>query len=103
MNWRLTKTFGFGRKDKATGGQGGPGGPGGGGHRGGPLYGGGGPMMMSSNSDRRYNLTLGISVRNAFNNVNVASPGRVLGQDISEFRTRCKGPVFSWFGREPAS
>jgi hypothetical protein len=36
-------------------------------------------MSMSSNSDRRYNLTLGVSFRNAFNNVNLANPGGVLG------------------------
>src|SRR5581483_137869 len=73
MNLRLTKTFGFGpstKKSGATNQGGGPGGPGGGGGmRGGggprgPLFGGGGgPMSMSSSSDRRYNLTLGVSVR----------------------------------------
>ena len=82
MNLRLTKTIGFGRSTKsanaATPDQG-HGGGGGGGRRGGPLFGGGGPISMSSNSDRRYNLTLGISARNAFNNLNVANPGGVVG------------------------
>jgi len=97
MNLRLTKTFGFGPKAKTAGGQGGPGGPGGGGggHRGGPLFGGGGPMTMSSSSDRRYNLTLGISVRNAFNNVNVASPGGVLGSRYFGISNALQGGPFS--------
>ena len=105
MNLRLTKTFGFGPKAKERpGGQGGPGGGGGGGHRGGPLYGGGGPMTMSSSSDRRYNLTLGISVRNAFNNVNVASPGGVLGSRYFGVSNALQGgPVLSWFGGKSAS
>jgi hypothetical protein len=79
MNLRLTKTFGFGPVSKKpnTGGQGGPGGGRGGGPRG-PLF-GGGPSFASSNSDRRYNLTMGISFRNAFNNVNVTNPGGVVG------------------------
>ncbi len=97
MNLRLTKTFGFGPKAKSTSGQGGSGGPGGGGggRRGGPLFGGGGPMTMSSNSDRRYNLTLGISVRNAFNNVNVASPGGVLGSRYFGVSNALQGGPFS--------
>ncbi len=81
MNLRLTKTIGFGAKVKNTGGGGPGGGDGGRGGRGGPrgpLF-GGGPMMVSANSDRRYNLTLGVSVRNAFNNLNVSSPGGVVG------------------------
>ena len=95
MNLRLTKTFGFGPKTKSASGQGGPGGPGGGGHRGGPLFGGGGHMVMSSNSDRRYNLTLGISLRNAFNNVNVASPGGVLGSRYFGVSNALQGGPFS--------
>lgn len=85
MNFRLTKTIGLGSKIKGENGRGQGGGPpgGGGGGRGerhgGPLFGGGGPMMMSSSSDRRYNLTLGLNMRNAFNNVNVANPLGVLG------------------------
>jgi Carboxypeptidase regulatory-like domain len=81
MNLRLTKTFGFGptnKKPGAAGQGGGPGGGRGGGGGRGPLF-GGGPSFASSNSDRRYNLTMGISFRNAFNNVNVSNPGGVLG------------------------
>ncbi len=100
MNLRLTKTFGFGRSTKSGGAvQGGPGGPGGGGGRGGgprgPLFGGGGPMMSSSNSDRRYNLTLGISARNAFNNVNVTNPSGVLGSNFFGVSNNIQGFPYS--------
>ncbi len=84
LNLRLTKTIGIGPKLKSarTQGPGGPGG-GGGGHRGGPLFGGGGGgFTTSSNSDRRYNLTFGLGVRNVFNNVNVATPNAVLGSPL---------------------
>lgn len=79
MNFRLTKTIGFGPSAK-----GGPtGSPGGGGHHhGGPLYGGGGPMIMSSSSEQRYNLTFGVSLRNAFNNVNLTNPDGTLGSRL---------------------
>jgi hypothetical protein len=98
MNLRLTKTFGFGPSTKKSGpggDQGGPGGHGGGGGRHGPLFGGGGPMMMSSSSDRRYNLTLGVSLRNAFNNVNVANPGGVLGSPYFGVSNNIQGFPFS--------
>ena len=77
MNLRLTKTVGFGPKLKGETGT--AGGGGGAHHHGGPLFGGGGSFTSSSNSDRRYNLTFGVSFRNVFNNVNVANPGGVLG------------------------
>lgn len=81
MNLRLTKTFGFGPARKSGPGAPSDGGPGGGRRGGGPrgpLF-GGGPMMMSTSSERRYNLTFGVSVRNAFNNLNVSTPGGTLG------------------------
>jgi hypothetical protein len=81
MNFRLTKTIGFGPSTKKEGGGGTQGG-GGGHHHGGPLYGGGGPMIMSSNSEQRYNLTFGVSFRNAFNNVNVTNPDGTLGSRL---------------------
>jgi hypothetical protein len=87
MNLRFTKTFGFGPKAKSSSdgqsrGPGGGGGPrGGGGGRGGPIF-GGGPTMTSSNSDRRYNLTLGVIARNAFNNYNLATPNAVVGSRL---------------------
>jgi hypothetical protein len=96
MNFRLTKTIGFGQPTKKSG-EGGPGvGPSGGGHHhGGPLFGGGGPMIMSSNSDRRYNLILGISLRNAFNNVNLSNPGGVLGSRFFDVSNNIQGFPFS--------
>jgi hypothetical protein len=98
MNLRLTKTFGFGPKAKSSSGNQ-QGGPGGDGHRGGggprgPLF-GGGPSMMSSNSDRRYNFTLGLSVRNLFNNVNAANPSGVLGSRFFDASNSLQGGPFS--------
>jgi hypothetical protein len=104
LNLRLTKTFGFGPKTKGAaqgqGGPGGPGGPGGGGGRGGggprgPLFGGGGPGGMSSNSDRRYNLTFGVNARNVFNKVNTANPSGVLGSQFFDIPNALQGGPFS--------
>ena len=97
MNLRLTKTFGFGPKAKGNQSQGGPGG-GPGGRGGGPrgdLFGGGGPMSTSSNSDRRYNLTLGVGARDVFNNVNVANPNAVLGSKLFDVSNALQGGPFS--------
>jgi hypothetical protein len=103
MNLRLTKTFGFGPKAKSSsgaqgqgggGGGGGGGGPRGGGGRGGPLF-GGGPSFSSGNSDRRYNLTLGVNVRNFFNNVNAANPNAVLGSKFFDVSNALQGGPFS--------
>jgi Carboxypeptidase regulatory-like domain len=102
MNFRLTKTFGFGASAKRTpGAGGGDHGPGGGGGRGGgggprgPLFGGGGPMMMSSNSEQRYNLTFGVSFRNAFNNVNLTNPGGTLGSRFFNVSNNITGFPYS--------
>lgn len=101
MNLRLMKTFGFGRSTKAATGpqaQGGPPGGGGGrgGGRGGPLFGGGGGgPQFSTNSDRRYNLSLGVSVRNAFNNVNASNPNAVLGSRLFDVSNSLQGGPFS--------
>ena len=102
LNFRLAKTFGFGPKIKASAGnqgQGPGGGPGGGGRGGGgprgPLFGGGGPMMGGSASDRRYQLTLSGSVRNAFNKVNFANPGGVLGSPFFDRYNNLQGGPFS--------
>jgi len=93
LNLRLSKTFGFGKKaqsNAAGGGQmgggtfgRGPGGPGGGrGNRGG-MFGGG------DSSGQRYSLTLAVSARNIFNNVNVGTPigvitSPIFGESISQ-------------------
>jgi hypothetical protein len=101
LNLRLTKTFGLGPKLKsatanANQAQGGPPGGGGrGGPRGGPLFGGGGGFNTSSNSDRRYNLTLGVGARNVFNNVNTANPNAVLGSYIFDKPNALQGGPFS--------
>jgi hypothetical protein len=102
LNLRLSKTFGIGPKIKsATNNQGqGQGGPGGGGRGGGggprgPLFGGGGGFNTSSNSDRRYNLTLGVGARDVFNNVNVANPNSVLGSRLFDVSNALQGGAFS--------
>ncbi|HYM78875.1 MAG TPA: carboxypeptidase regulatory-like domain-containing protein [Candidatus Dormibacteraeota bacterium] len=97
LNLRLTKAIGFGAKVKGTSGnQGGPGGGGGprggGGH--GPLF-GGGPMMSGPSTDRRYNLTLGVNVRNVFNKVNTANPVGVLGSSFFDIPNALQGGPFS--------
>jgi hypothetical protein len=90
LNFRLTKTWGFGESKSAQntgqGGQsnrGGPGGPGGhehgshGGsssHSGGGFFGGGG-----SNTGKRYNFALGLQVQNLFGNRDLSTPNGVLG------------------------
>lgn len=95
MNLRLTKTIGFGPSAKGPIGQGEGGGGGGGGHRHGPLFGGGGPMITSSSSEQRYNLTFGLSFRNAFNNVNVINPNGVLGSRLFDISNNLWGYPYS--------
>jgi hypothetical protein len=100
VNLRLTKTFGFGPKTThAAGNQGaGPPGSGGGGRGGGgpsgPLF-GGGPGGMSSGSDRRYNLTFGVSARNAHNKVNFGNPSGILGSRFFDTPNDLQSPPFS--------
>jgi hypothetical protein len=52
-------------------------------------------MGMSSNSDRRYNLTLGVNVRNVFNEVNTANPSGVLGSRFFDVPNALQGGPFS--------
>ena len=83
LNFRLAKTIGLGRESKGGGsgsGEGrGPGGP----HMGGPggglgprgLSGGGGnPFSLGPGTNRRYNLTFSIAVRNLLNTPNPEPP-----------------------------
>src|SRR5450755_1875580 len=63
-----------------------------------PALGGGGGFNTSSNSDRRYNLTMGVGVRNLFNNVNVANPNAVLGSPIFDKPNSLQGGPFSQGG-----
>ena len=50
---------------------------------------------MSSNSDRRYNLTMTVGVRNLFNNVNVANPNGTLGSRLFDIPNSLQGGPFS--------
>jgi hypothetical protein len=83
LNLRLSKTWGFGGETSSGGaGQGGgpgggrgPGGGGGGSHGGFITQGG---MGGGATTNRRYNVTLGLNVRNVFNYENVALPSGVL-------------------------
>ena len=90
LNMRLSKTFGFGPESKGPSGGPGPGG----GHHHGPLF-GGGPTMMSANSDRRYNLILSAGVRNIFNKVNLDNPSGILGSPYFNQSDGLEGGPFS--------
>ncbi|HVI08834.1 MAG TPA: carboxypeptidase regulatory-like domain-containing protein [Candidatus Binatia bacterium] len=103
VNLRLTKTIGFGPKAGKTSGNQGDNGPRGGpvgGHGGGsgvrgPLFGGGPGGMGGGNTDRRYNLTFGVSARNVFNKVNLASPSGVLGSHFFDLSNQLQQGPFS--------
>jgi len=103
LNLRLSKTFGFGKKNElannAGAGGGGGGtfgrGPGGGGGRGGPGGGRGGPFGGDS-SGQKYSLTFAVAARNIFNNVNVANPVGVISSPIfGESNSLAGGPFGS--------
>ena len=51
--------------------------------------------MMSSNSEQRYNLTFGVSVRNAFNNVNVINPSGTVGSRFFDVSNNIVGFPYS--------
>jgi len=107
LNFRLTKTFGFGPstvKPVSPGqggqGQGGPGqrqrgggGGGGGGGRGGG--GGGGPFGGGSSTGKRYNLAFGLQAQNVFNNEDLSNPvGTITSQDFGK-STQLAGGQFT--------
>ncbi|MGB8986927.1 MAG: carboxypeptidase regulatory-like domain-containing protein [Candidatus Sulfotelmatobacter sp.] len=81
VNLRLTRAFGFGPKTSGPAGTQGHGAPGGGGHGHGPLF-GSGPTGIPSGSDRRYNISFGVSARNVFNKVNFGNPSGILGSQF---------------------
>jgi hypothetical protein len=101
-NFRLSKTFGFGREMAgAAGNTGGPGGGGGGG-RGGPGGGLGGRGLGGSSNrggfggaattNRRYNLTLSVFARNAINHLNLAPPvANVDSPQVGEYQSLASG------------
>jgi hypothetical protein len=99
LNIRLTKTFGFGKKAEPT--KAGAGGPGGGtfgrgpGDRG-PRGGGGRGMDGGAPNNNRYNLTFGVSARNIFNNVNLATPIGILSSRLfGQSNDLARGPYSS--------
>jgi Carboxypeptidase regulatory-like domain/TonB dependent receptor len=102
LNLRLSKTFGFGRETKRSGGQGGPGG-GRGGFPGGGFGGlsggggrGGGPFGGGATTDRRYNLTFTVSGRNILNRVNLSTPiGELTSPLFAQSNALAGGPYSS--------
>ena len=50
---------------------------------------------MPTGSDRRYSLTLGVSVRNVLNNVNRANPSGILGSPFFDSANALQGGSFS--------
>ena len=104
LNFRFSKTFGFGPvlENAANAGQGGGMGGGtfgrgpGGSGRGGPGVGPGGRGMDSGATNKRYALTFAVNVRNAFNNVNLATPiGILTSPQFGESNALAGGPFNS--------
>ncbi len=109
VNLRVSKTFGFGKKQDATNGNGrggrqgsfggpvgGTGGGGGGGGRGGGGGGGGmGGFGGGGDSGHRYSLTLSASGRNIFNRVNLAPPVGNLSSPLFGESNALAGGIFS--------
>lgn len=110
LNFRLTKTWGFGESrnqntgqgGQGHGGPGGPGGPGGehghggggggrgGGGGGGGFFGGGG-----SSTGKHYNFALGVQVQNLFNNRDLDPPnGTLLAPNFGQ-QTQLSGPPYT--------
>ena len=99
LNFRISKTFGFGPVVEGAGGAGGgpvsggtfgrgPGGPG----RGGPM----GRGMDAGATNRRFGLTFSANVRNAFNNVNYGTPiGNLQSPQFGEPNSLANGPYNS--------
>ncbi|HEX5482191.1 MAG TPA: hypothetical protein VFZ08_06150, partial [Terriglobia bacterium] len=94
-NFHLSKTFGFGGEEHGHGGGGG----GYHGHRHGlggrGLSGGSGGGFWHHHENSKYNLTLGISVRNAFNIVNLGTPNGNLGSPLFGQSNSLVGRPFS--------
>jgi hypothetical protein len=100
LNFRLTKTFGFGPSTAPPPSQGGPGGPGGGppggGHGGGGRGGGGGGRGMfggGASTGKRYNVGLGLQMQNVFNNEDLSTPqGALTSPDFGKSTQLADGP-----------
>ena len=104
LNFRFSKTFGFGPvlENAANAGQGGGMGGGtfgrgpGGSGRGGPGGGPGGRGMDAGATNKRYALTFAVNVKNAFNNVNLATPiGILTSPQFGESNALANGPFNS--------
>lgn len=107
LNFRLQKTFGFGpelkgpssSQDSGYHGHRGGGPPGGGLGPGGLTGGGGGGhggFFSAGNTNRRYNLTFGVSARNALNRVNLATPvGTLSAPQFGQSLNLAGGPFSS--------
>lgn len=105
LNFRLSKTFGFGpvAESAANAGQGGGmgggtfgRGPGSGSGRGGTGGGPGGRGMDAGATNKRYALTFAVNVRNAFNYVNLATPiGILTSPQFGESNALAGGPYNS--------
>ncbi len=54
--------------------------------------------MSGPSTDRRYNLTLGVNVRNVFNKVNLANPSGILGSSFFDVPNGLQGGPFSTSG-----
>lgn len=100
LNFRLSRTFGFGREGANSHGGAGAMTPQGGGRRDrgglgsrGLSSGGGGGLGGATR--RKYALTLSLSVLNALNNVNLASPVNVLGSPLFGQSISLAGGPFS--------
>lgn len=102
LNFRLTKTWGFGEpKNAQNTGQGGGGqgdhgghehgghGGGGGGHVGGGFFGGG------ASTGKRYNLGVGLMVQNVFGNRDLGAPNGVLGSPQFGQSTELQGGPYT--------
>lgn len=111
VNFRLSRTWGWGEsagpagpRNNGGGGFGGPGGPGGGGggRGGGGGFGGGGMRGMGmgaiAGTGKKYNLTLTLAARNAFNHVNYGTPNGVLTSPFFGESTTLAGQGLGMFG-----
>ena len=99
LNFRFSKTFGFGPELEGTGNAGPGGGMGGGTFGrgpGGPRGGPGGRGMDAGATNKRYALTFAVNVRNTFNNVNLAAPiGILTSPQFGESNALAGGPFNS--------
>ena len=100
LNFRLSRTFGFGREGSNSHGGAGAMTPHGGGRRdrgglGGRGLSSGGGGGLGGATRRKYALTLNLSVLNALNNVNLASPVNVIGSPLFGQSISLAGGPFS--------